>query len=106
METLQRDFAARKPRPTPKWKRVLGALIERPFLDRRIAAADPAIRDSVLNSTISELSKRGLFIERTIVRRPGYQGENAWLAEYRLPECERELAHRLLNQAGRRRGNG
>ena len=102
MEMLDlRDDAGK---PPPKWARVLRALVERPYLDRRIAAADPFIRDSVLNSTISELAKRGLNIERAIVKRPGYAGQAAWLAEYRLPLSEHELARRLLADTRRRRG--
>src|SRR5262245_3593571 len=102
MSMLSTEIAAGK--PPPKWARVLRALIDRPYLDRRIAAADPFIRDSVLNSTISELAKRGLNIERAIVKRPGYAGQAAWLAEYRLPHSEHELAHRLLSDTSRRRG--
>lgn len=102
MQTVHHEFAAQK--PPAKWRRVLAALIARPYLDRRIAAADPAIRDSVLNSTVSELAKRGLLIERSIVRRPGFQGETCWLAEYRLPPCEHDLARRLLADTSRRRG--
>lgn len=102
MESLQPEICARK--PFPKWKRVLSALLTRQVLDRRIAAADPAIRDSVLNSTIAELAKRGLVIERSIVRRPGFQGESCWLAEYSLPQCEHELARKLLADTSRRRG--
>ncbi len=101
-QSLPLDLGARKPQA--KWRRVLEALIARPFLDRRIAAQDPAIRDSVLNSTISELAKRGLLIERAIVRRPGFQGQPAWLAEYKLPADQHDAARRLLADTSRRRG--
>jgi hypothetical protein len=84
----------------------LVALIERSYLDRRIAANDAAIRDSCLNSTISELAKRGLRIERVLVKRPGFGGEAAWLAEYRLDDGQRDLARRILSDAGRRHGPG
>lgn len=102
MTTLPVQHAARK--PPCKWRRVLCALLARPFLDRRIAATDPAIRDSVLNSTISEIARRGLLIERAIVRRPGYQGESCWLAQYSLPADQHEAARRILADTSRRRG--
>jgi hypothetical protein len=102
--TVAEYGAAGKSRPPAKWRRVLRALLDRPSIDRRVAAADPFIRDSVLPSTIAELKKYGLSIDRVIVRRPGYGGQPAFLAEYSLPASERDLAQRLLADTSRRRG--
>ena len=79
-----------------KWRRVLRALIERPSLHRFTAERDPEVRDHCLPTTVSELQKRGISIERKIIEVPGYQGGVAHIAEYWLVPADREAAVKLL----------
>ena len=83
-------------KPKLKWHRVLDALVRRPSLHRFTAERDPEVRDHCLPTTISELQKRGLVIERKIIEVPGYQGGVAHIAEYSLAPADREAARRLL----------
>lgn len=89
-------------RPPEKWRRTLRALIERPSLHRFQAERDPEIRDHCLPSTVSELEGRGLRIDRRLVTVPGFAGEVARVAEYRLDDANRARAREMLaGSAGR-----
>lgn len=102
MDKLPTDRAAGN-RPPPKWTRTLRALLTRPHLDRFEAERDPQIRDHTLPSTVADLQRghRGkrLRIERRIIKRPGFAGEHAMVAQYWLAEDQREIARQLLEAA-------
>ena len=83
-----------------KWIRVLRALIERPSLKRFEAERDPAIRDHTLPSTIADLQRKGLSIDREIIELPGFCGSVAHVAQYSLNDENRESARRLLGGEG------
>ena len=86
------------PTPTPKWVRVLSALLERSTLDRFEAVRDPKIRDWVLPTTVSQLEQRGLNVAREIVEVPGYGGSTARIARYSLAPDQRRRALELLGK--------
>lgn len=93
-------------KPAPKWWRTLRALRTRPHLHRFEAERDPLIRDHVLPSTVSDLERKGLRIDRRIVKLRGYAGGDAMVAEYHLAPDQFELADRLLEAArGSRRAS-
>lgn len=79
-----------------KWRRVLRALVERPSLHRFDAERDPAIADHVLPSTITDLQRKGLRIDRELVELPGYGGCVAHVARYSLDDENRARARQLL----------
>lgn len=79
-----------------KWVRVLRALIDRPALHRLEAERDPAIRDHVLPSTVTDIQRKGVRVDREIIGLPGYGGSVVHVALYRLDEENRERARRLL----------
>ena len=87
---------AHSTRPPAKWRRTLRALIERPSLHRFDAERAPDIRDHCLPSTIAELEGRGLRIDRRLVTVPGFAGEVARVAEYRLDDVNRSTAREML----------
>lgn len=80
----------------PKWWRVLAALESRKSLHRFTAEQDPLIRDHCLPSTIAELGRHGLRIEREIIAMPGFGGGTARIARYWLPPDQHQLAKYLL----------
>ena len=81
-------------KPIEKWKRVLRRLLDGP-LDRLEAERYP-VSDHVLNSTIAELKRRGLEIHAQMIRRPGYEGRGAHVAQYTLDPASRERAQHLI----------
>jgi hypothetical protein len=81
-----------------KWRRVLAALVQRASLHRFDAERDPAIRDHTLPSTIADLQKKGLRIDRELVELPGYGGGVAHVARYSLDAENRQRAITLLNE--------
>lgn len=83
----------------PKWTRTLHALLQRPRLDRFEAERDPAIRDHTLPSTVADLQRKGLRVDRRIVKRPGFGGGIAMVAEYTLPADQHARALQLLEAA-------
>lgn len=87
-------FAALK--PEPKYSRVLRRLLEGPL--HRFEAELYPVSD-VLNSTISELKKRGLDISSRLICLPGYSRAGAYVAEYTLAEESRQRALQLIAEA-------
>lgn len=88
-------FAALK--PEPKYCRVLRRLLDGPL--HRLEAEQYPVSDHVLNSTISELKKRGLEISSKLICLPGYSRAGAYVAEYTLAAASRQHALQLI-QAG------
>lgn len=80
-----------------KWIRVLRALVERSSLHRFDAERDPTIRDHVLPSTIADLQRKGLRIDRELIELPGYDGGVVHVAQYYLGDENRQRARRLLS---------
>lgn len=81
----------------PKYVRVLRALLAGPL--NRFEAEKYPISDHVLNSTVSELKKRGVEIHAQMIRLPGYGGLGARVAEYRLDPGSRQRALELIGEA-------
>jgi hypothetical protein len=102
MEMLSPPPGAVNIRPTPKWQRVVLTLLTRPRLNRFEAERDPTIRDHCLPSTIAELERKGLRIERCLAKVPGYLGSTAIVAEYSLTDPQRLIAERLLERSANR----
>lgn len=84
-------------KPEPKYCRVLRALLDGPL--NRMQAERAPVFDHVLNSTVSELKKRGIEIHAQMIRLPGYAGLGAHVAEYRLAETSRQRALELIGEA-------
>lgn len=76
---------------------MLRALLDGPL--NRFEAERYPVSDHVLNSTVSELKKRGLEIYAQMIRLPGYGGQGAHVAEYRLAESSRQRALQLIAEA-------
>lgn len=81
-----------------KYLRVLRRLLEGPL--HRFEAERYPVSDHVLNSTVSELKKRGLVIHSKLIRLPGYSGLGANVAEYTLAPESIAHAKRLLAGGG------
>lgn len=81
-------------RPTPKYKRVLRALLVGRSLNR--FEAETTVRDHCLHSTVSELEKKGVTIDRHEESVPGYMGVATRVMRYRLHPESRERAAELL----------
>lgn len=84
-------------KPEPKYSRVLRRLLEGPL--HRFEAELYPVSDHVLNSTISELKKRGLDISSRLICLPGYSRAGAYVAEYTLAEESRQRALQLIAEA-------
>ncbi len=84
-------------KPVPKYKRVLGALFAGRSLNR--FEAETAVRDHCLHSTISELEKKGVTIDRHEESIAGYMGVPTRVMRYRLSSESRERAAELLGVA-------
>lgn len=69
-------------RPVKKWVRVLAAFVRGERLHR--FAAEQRVSDHTLPSTVSELQKKGVKIDRRDHTVPGYRGERAHVALYWL----------------------
>jgi helix-turn-helix protein len=88
------------PKPAPKKVRVLAFLATGARLDRFEAARE--LKDWVLPSTICELEKMGLRIERELVTLPALGGAaTVTCAKYWLADESRELARQVLERRGR-----
>lgn len=85
--------------PLAKWERVLQALLDRPSLHRFDAERDPRVRDHTLPTTISQLQRRGLRIDRRLIEVPGFAGSVAHVADYSLPADQHAQARALLLKA-------
>ena len=58
------------------------------------------VSDHVLNSTVSELKRRGLEIDSKLICLPGYSRAGAYIALYTLAESSRQRAVQLI-EAGK-----
>jgi len=92
--TLLVENAARK--VSRKWIRVLRALANRPTLNRFQAETDAEIRDHCLNSTIPEIERKGVRIDRRMVKLYGFGGAPVFCCEYSLDDEQRSKARMLL----------
>lgn len=81
-------------KPEPKYCRVLRRLLEGPL--HRFEAEKHPVSDHVLNSTVSQLKKRGLEINSKLICLPGYSGEDAYVALYELAAESRQKALQLI----------
>lgn len=84
-------------KPEPKYIRVLRRLLDGPL--HRFEAEQYPISDHVLNSTVSELKKRGLKITSELIHLPGYSRAGAYVALYTLGETSRQRALQLVGAA-------
>lgn len=84
-------------KPEPKYCRVLRRLLDGPL--HRFEAEKFPVSDHVLNSTISELKKRGLGINSTLICLPGYSRAGAYVALYSLDPESRQKALQLIEAA-------
>jgi hypothetical protein len=96
MQIEDQTPTARKQIIELKWKRVLRALVHRPHLNRFEAETAPEIRDHCLNSTIPEIERKGIVVDRRQVKLHGYGGAPVFCAEYSLDDDNRERAKNLL----------
>lgn len=85
-------------KPEPKYVRVLRRLLVGPL--HRFEAEKFPVSDHVLNSTVSELKKRGLQINSTLICLPGYSRAGAYVALYELAAESRQRALQLI-EAGK-----
>jgi hypothetical protein len=83
--------------PEPKYCRVLRRLLDGPL--HRFEAEKYPVSDHVLNSTVSELKKRGVEITSKLILLPGYSRAGAYVALYTLAETSREAALKLIEAA-------
>ena len=84
-------------KPEPKYVRVLRRLLQGPL--HRFEAERYPVSDHVLNSTVSELKKRGLDIKSDLICLPGYSRAGAYVALYTLEETSRQRALQLIGEA-------
>lgn len=94
MSIEQHELAALK--PEPKYCRVLRRLLQGP-LHRFEAEAYP-VSDHVLNSTVSELKKRGVKITSGLICLPGFSRAGAYVALYKLADESRQRALELIGE--------
>lgn len=91
----QQQSAALK--PELKYVRVLRRLLQGPL--HRFEAEKYPVSDHVLNSTVSELKKRGIEISSKLICLPGYSRAGAYIALYTLEETSRQRALQLIGEA-------
>jgi hypothetical protein len=84
-------------KPEPKYVRVLRRLLKGPL--HRFEAENFPVSDHVLNSTVSELKKRGISISSKLICLPGYSRAGAYVALYQLGEDSRQRALELIEGA-------
>ena len=77
-----------------KLGRILSAFLEGRRLNRFEAALE--FSDWCLNSTVSDLQRRGLVVARQWETIPGFNGRPTRCCRYWLPESERKNAKALL----------
>lgn len=83
-------------KPEPKYCRVLRRLLQGPL--HRFEAERYPVSDHVLNSTVSELKKRGLEIHSILIHLPGYSRAGVYVAEYTLAPESRQRALQLIGE--------
>lgn len=76
-----------------KWQRILLALLDGRSLNRFQAARE--LRDHVLNTTISQLERRGLVIQRKDEQVPGHFGPVSCKRYWLSPESHQRAAELL-----------
>ena len=86
--------AAKCSRPQLKWKRVLAALAVGRTLNR--FEAERSLSDHCLHSTVSDIQRKGITVERHMESVPGYMGEPTRCCRYFLTPAERVKALALL----------
>jgi hypothetical protein len=84
-------------KPEPKYCRVLRRLLKGPL--HRFEAERYPVSDHVLNSTVSELKKRGIDITSKLICLPGFSRAGAYVALYTLEETSRQRALQLIGEA-------
>jgi hypothetical protein len=94
--SVERSATAFAVQPERKYRRVLRALLSGSL--NRFEATRPPVRDWCLPSTVSELEKRGLTIQRRSEAVPGAYGD-VHCARYWVAPESRELAQQLLGLA-------
>lgn len=90
--SIAQPSAARNSVPK-KWQRVLAALLCGPRNSREL---ERDAHDHVPHSTISDLRKRGIYIETEMIAVPGYAGEPARIARYSIAAHSIPKARALL----------
>lgn len=88
------DGANKPIKPGTKLAAVLSALAEGQTLNR--FEAERVVHDHTLNSTISEIEKRGVRVERREETVRGFRGHPTRVARYWLAEDQRAAAKALL----------
>jgi len=93
-----------KPKALRKWVRVLHALADGRSFNR--FEAERELRDHVLPSTVADLQRRGLNVERKTERVPGYAGVPTdccryWLSPLSLNRAREILAAANASEGGR-----
>ncbi|HEY4370269.1 MAG TPA: hypothetical protein VGN07_23760 [Steroidobacteraceae bacterium] len=81
-------------KPELKYVRVLRRLLTGPL--HRFEAERYPVSDHVLNSTVSELKKRGVSISSSLIHLPGYSRAGCYVALYTLEESSRLRALQLI----------
>ena len=94
----QPSATARAMQPPRKWARILRAFLEGRRLNRFDAYRE--LRDSCLNTTVSQLERRGLMIQRKDETVAGTYGPVHCCRYWMAPESVTR-AHELLGDAGR-----
>ena len=97
MNTTIEPRVAAALKPEPKYVRVLRRLLQGPL--HRFEAEKYPVSDHVLNSTVSELKKRGLDIKSDLICLPGYSRAGTYVALYTLEETSRQRAQQLIEAA-------
>lgn len=88
-------------KPPKKWVRILAAFVRGERLHR--FSAEERHHDHTLPSTVSELQKKGVKIDRRDLAVSGYKGEPAYVSLYWLnadPENVSRARALLANEAG------
>lgn len=93
----ERSATARATQPPRKWARILRAFLEGRRLNRFDAYRE--LRDSCLNTTVSQLERRGLMIQRKDETVPGAYGPVHCCRYWLAPESI-ERARELLQARG------
>lgn len=87
---------AGKRTPLPKYARILAELMA-----RRLTRFDAQkLGDSCLNSTVADLERRGVIVERECTVVPGFAGTPTHCKVYWIAPSQRARARALLEEAG------
>lgn len=83
----------RRLKPGSKKYHVLLALTKRPY---HRFQAEPALHDHCLHSTVAEIQRLGIRVDREMITVPGYEGHPTRVCRYWIAADQRPLALRLL----------